>query len=80
MFSRRVLHLARLTMLCLVLVSFALLYWQTARGSELNPVALRPVGNDPVNDPDQNNQAFVTGVSQALDLEQYQWFVEFVPP
>ncbi len=70
MFSRRVLHLARLTMLCLVLVSFALLYWQTARGSELNPVALRPVGNDPANDPDQNNQAFVTGVSQALDLEQ----------
>ncbi|RPJ45794.1 MAG: hypothetical protein EHM21_09115, partial [Chloroflexi bacterium] len=72
---RRVLHLARLTVLCLVLVSAALLFWQSARGAELNPMAPRPEAyhpaeNTPSKDPGQGNQVFISGINQALDLEQ----------
>jgi len=75
MFDRRALHLARLTMLCLVLVSAALLYWQTARAAELSPLAVRPVWSAPgsdelTQDAAQAGQTFVLGVSQAMDLEQ----------
>lgn len=73
MIDRRPLRLAWLMMLCLVLVSFGMLYWQIALGRELNPVAFHPTyGDAPAknlpSDSTQDNQEFIQGVSQAIDI------------
>lgn len=76
MFDRRTLHLARATVLCLVLVSLVLMYLQTARAAELRPVAVRPMFSDqavqllPEGTAQSSQQAFVRDVGLAMDLEQ----------
>ena len=79
MFDRRLLDLSRLMVVCLALISLTVLYWQTARGDELNPVAFRLTLRDRTaenlpKDAEQavsrTDQDFMRGVSQAIDLER----------
>lgn len=76
MSDRRALHLARITALCLVLVSLVLRYLQTARAEELRPVAVRPMFSGqavqlfPPDNGQWSQQAFVREISLAMDLEQ----------